>query len=874
MYKRQSIKNMKHIVVLFFLMFTTLTAYATPARPNFKKTLTLVDGKTIEARLVGNEYKHYWLGADGNAYTQQDGTELYKQISHEELNTMAQIRRGAPRKAIYASTSDGLGKYGQSGLGAVNSIGEYTIPVIMVEFSNKKFKNTTTIEKMNRFYNEEGYHDEAGCVGSVRDYFKSQSRGMFVPTFEIVGKVSLSKTYQTYGSGDEGVEEIINLTKDAVAAAVDQLGTDFSKYVRTTTNVNGTKTGVPLVCILYAGYGQATGSPTNSATDTVWPCEIDCNQTMSDTFFNSLFVGNELYSDDTLMGMGVFCHETGHALGLPDFYCTDYSYSYDDAFSDWSIMDTGCYVNDGRSPIGYTAYERSYLGWLDIPTYTPGSEQTLVPYTDETGTTAVKIATSNDTEYFIVENRQPGTWYPEDMGSGLLVSRFAYNQYSWSNDILNNTQSKKRAMMITANNESMYYSGNQANLFGNGVNSITSLTRYSSGTINPEINTITKNEDGTIILNKSEQEDPTEALPSLLYESLSKYTGANDGTATINNNNSDLDFNGWTSFSKVFKGGTSSAKKNGGCLKLGSGSSTGSMEASGIPLNGKGKLSFYLKKYSNDTGKLEVTVTGAEADVTTFTPSGSWTLCEVNITGAEGNVTIKLATSSKRAYLDEIKLEQTAIPVTITAPGYATLYYSNMNLVVPDDVTAYTYTVVNDILSESKTYTSGEIIPKGTAVVLMGNSGTYIFDVTTFEGEPDPDNMLRGFDTDNLTVGDVEGAEYKFYMVSCDKNGNNPGFYYGAKDGAAFTSIGHLAYLPVPTTVSQYVHAYYFSMNSIEEPLAENYGELEDITAIRSHELESNGNSAAFYDLQGRKVDTNSLKKGFYIKNGKKYVIK
>ena len=35
MYKRQSIKNMKHIVVLFFLMFTTLTAYATPARPNF-----------------------------------------------------------------------------------------------------------------------------------------------------------------------------------------------------------------------------------------------------------------------------------------------------------------------------------------------------------------------------------------------------------------------------------------------------------------------------------------------------------------------------------------------------------------------------------------------------------------------------------------------------------------------------------------------------------------------------------------------------------------------------------------------------------------------------------------------------------------------
>ena len=279
------------------------------------------------------------------------------------------------------------------------------------------------------------------------------------------------------------------------------MGTDFSQYVRTTTNSLKTTTGVPLVCILYAGYGQATGSSSSEETNTVWPCEWDCDEDYSGTHFNAWFVGNELYTDGTLMGMGVFCHEAGHALGLPDFYCTNYNYSNDDSFSNWSIMDCGAYVNDARAPIGYTAYERSYLGWLDIPTYTAGEYQNLDPYTNDNGTTAVKIATNSSTEYFILENRQPGTWYPEDMGSGLFVSRFAYNQTAWDNNTLNNTKNKKRAKIVTANGATLNYSGDQANLYGNGVNSITSLALYSSGTVNPQITTITKNADGTITLN-------------------------------------------------------------------------------------------------------------------------------------------------------------------------------------------------------------------------------------------------------------------------------------------------------------------------------------------------------------------------------------
>lgn len=493
---------MKKIFLTLALTVVALAVSAIPAKPGIIRTLMLSDGTTVKAQLVGDEHGHYWLSADGRAYQQMDGTTHFEEVDITVIQSKANARRAIRRKVCYASTSDGLGRYNTPGLGALNSIGEYTIPVIMVQFSDKKFLSTTTVEKMNRFYNEQGYHDESGCVGSVRDYFVSQSRGMFKPTFDVVGIVTLSNKYSYYGQNSGGNDmRVDSLAPHAIAAAVSQLGTDFSQYVRTTTNVNGTTTGVPLVCIFYAGYGEATGSPSGSVSNTVWPCEWDCDEDYSGTHFNAWFVGNELYSDGSLMGMGVFCHEAGHALGLPDFYCTNYNYSNDDSFSNWSIMDCGAYVNDARAPIGYTAYERSYLGWLDIPTYTAGEYQNLDPYTNDKGTTAVKIATNSSTEYFILENRQPGTWYPEDMGSGLFVSRFAYNQTAWDNNTLNNTKNKKRAKIVTANGATLNYSGDQANLYGNGVNSITSLALYSSGTVNPQITTITKNADGTITLN-------------------------------------------------------------------------------------------------------------------------------------------------------------------------------------------------------------------------------------------------------------------------------------------------------------------------------------------------------------------------------------
>ena len=159
----------------------------------------------------------------------------------------------------------------------------------------------------------------------------------------------------------------------------------------------------------------------------------------------------------------------------------------------------------------------------------------------------------------------------------------------------------------------------------------------------------------TLIVRQQGGNDPTPGGETLLWESFSGYTASIDGSENVSTSDLNLDYRGWTSLTKVFFG------KN-GCGKLGSGSAAGSMEAKNIALSGSGVLTFKVQKYSTDTGKLNVTITGATAEGDLqVTPQSSWTEYTVNLTNANGAVGIKFATSTKRAYIDDIKLVSVAV---------------------------------------------------------------------------------------------------------------------------------------------------------------------------------------------------------------------
>lgn len=216
-------------------------------------------------------------------------------------------------------------------------------------------------------------------------------------------------------------------------------------------------------------------------------------------------------------------------------------------------------------------------------------------------------------------------------------------------------------------------------------------------------------------------------------------------------------------------------------------------------------------------------------------------------------------------------------PVTITigTTGYATLFYGDKNLVVPEGVDAYTYTIADGgKMEESWLYEAGEVIPQGTAVILKDlmtleegeTSHDYAFTVTTAGGDVDDDNMLMGFDEDSQTVGPDGSTEgYKFYMLSLDKNSTpgSVGFYYGKKGGAAFVSKAHKAYLPVPDMAA--LGKSFFLFSEAETATT-------DINNVQSSKF--NAQSAEIYDLSGRKIVGGKLQPGIYIMNGRKVVVK
>lgn len=214
----------------------------------------------------------------------------------------------------------------------------------------------------------------------------------------------------------------------------------------------------------------------------------------------------------------------------------------------------------------------------------------------------------------------------------------------------------------------------------------------------------------------------------------------------------------------------------------------------------------------------------------------------------------------KSTYITEVhiigakaKEDADYVTASISYAGYATLYYGDKALIVPEGVKAFTVTVEDVNIIEGTVYEAGATIPAGEAVVLQGAAGSYKFVVDAEStAAPTTDNMLKGTDEAAETTGGD-----KYYKLTVKKvNGEDlVGFYYGANDGAAFVNGAHRAYLAVTGAAAKY---YVFNgeatgINSIEKAVAAD---------------------GAIYNLQGVRVDAQNMVKGIYVVNGKKVVIK
>ena len=466
---------MKRIFVLLLSIVCCALGgvWAVPAKP-IVKTLIQPDGSELKVRLVGDENGHYYITPEGNVVERdKDGWYVVGNGQQRESE-----RLQMPRKRVHSSTVDEQRRaphQAERGL------------VILVEFSDVSFSKTR--QNFDDLLNKEGYNYN-GATGSARDYFRDASNGQYVPEFDVYGPYRLDSVMSYYGQNDRSGLDMHpdQMVVDAVAklASDSLVDINFADY---DTDNDGYMDNL---FVYYAGYGENEGAPENSVWPHAWEVyeEYVKGQLVYDgKQIKGYACTSELQGTSGVLmcGIGTFCHEFGHVLGLPDFYVTDYS-SQHKTLGDWDIMDAGAYLNGGNTPPTYSAHERFYLGWLtpEILNETGDFELEELQKSNkayivtETGEHNLDGGNPNPATYYLLENRQKTGWDRYLPGHGLMITKTIYNENNWYNNIPNNNRYLQGYDLIEADGKAPNNDyGKGGDLFP-GTANVTSYSPYEN----------------------------------------------------------------------------------------------------------------------------------------------------------------------------------------------------------------------------------------------------------------------------------------------------------------------------------------------------------------------------------------------------------
>lgn len=457
---------MKKALLSIFALSMVTAAMAMPAnREPFRHIQS--DGSSIVIYPHGDEYHHFFVNADGRQMVQDERGDF---VMAEEQQTRQQLqarhRMGVQRRVKQ--------EFGKEPFLAPHGL------VILAEFSDQKFLNTDQLADFQDMMNGESYTYN-NATGSVHQYFSDQSNGQYKPTFSVIGPVTLPHDYAYYGQNDDyGYDMYLaDFVIDAVLAA-DPL-TDFSQIDYDNDGY------VDFVYIIYAGYGEADSYKRN----TIWPCNWELDATLASgytnqetyyavynektnkyssknlpkldgKFINSYACSSELRKNGTRAGIGGICHEYSHVMGLPDVY--DPYYGSNDANSatpgSWHLMDQGCYNNGGKTPPGYSPWDKYFMGWVTPSLLNKPCNDTLPAdgltfrYISTDG--KLKSATSPEPVWYL-ENRQQIGWDAFGPGHGLLVWMVKYDGNIWVANEPNASESETYGTPIANTTGELHY---------------------------------------------------------------------------------------------------------------------------------------------------------------------------------------------------------------------------------------------------------------------------------------------------------------------------------------------------------------------------------------------------------------------------------
>jgi immune inhibitor A len=282
--------------------------------------------------------------------------------------------------------------------------------------------------------------------GSAKDYYHEVSYDQFTLTGAMAASWVTADNVRAYYGSANPTQRAAMLAKEAAEKADDEI--DYSQF-----DNDGDGYVDAFTCI-HSGYGaEETGSGLDIwshswdftsagigayVTKDVWPGHSP--QFIKVNNYVICPERSNITNNGTMVCIGVYCHEWGHALGLPDLYDTD---GGGQGLGNWTLMAGGSWGADGGSPY-YPAHLDAWckmeLGWLN-PTAVRLRNLYSLPQV-ETNDKAYWLMSRSRTfkEYFLVENRRKTGFDVRMYNSGLLIYHIDDSVIfrRWGNNAINN----------------------------------------------------------------------------------------------------------------------------------------------------------------------------------------------------------------------------------------------------------------------------------------------------------------------------------------------------------------------------------------------------------------------------------------------------
>lgn len=436
---------MKRILSLLVISLVSCTVLWASRAQSGVKRLTQPDGSVIEVLLHGDEHYNYYTTLDGKPlFRMADGRlEL---STWEAVHAQAWSRSSAPRRVIddYPSSSAKPAYFPH--------MGQPKVCIILMEFPDCPF--TYTREAIDDWLNgdDEQFFSASASTGSVGRYFEYCSQGQFRPQFDVYGPYKTDSIAEWYGYKNGILASSARLMADALKAADPDV--DFSQY-----DNYGDDGYIDLVYVIFSGEGANQSgnydqpwslSGTNSSLGT-----FDGRKACRFGISNEIIDGNGIPYQ---VGIGVFCHELSHTMGLPDLYNTSYSLdTWDNNGPEaWDLMDDGENVVNGMWPMPYTAWERDVFGWIELEELSEPADVTLYPLNDPQGRgKACKVVNpENPDEFYTLENIPDTEWYGwlgrYNVAGGMIVMHVNFDYSVFASNSVNNTANRPNLTIVPA----------------------------------------------------------------------------------------------------------------------------------------------------------------------------------------------------------------------------------------------------------------------------------------------------------------------------------------------------------------------------------------------------------------------------------------